>query len=235
MKKWFVMLVLALGIAALAGCGSEPAEDSKDQTIGAVEEEVKEPEQQEEAETPITVSPLPETIELNEISDCTLAVSIENGAVGAGEAGTAKMKVTVYDYEVFDLVDISKLEAGSIIELNQELITIETIETNELGTVVINGGLDVGGYELATNEDGVYYSIGYSDVKSYYEIGETELEISPDFTYVDASDLENGEKEYTLSDLTGSEETVNYEGTPHNTTILVENGVVTSMVRRYIP
>lgn len=235
MKKWFVMLMLTLGIAALTGCGSEPAEDSKDQTIGAVEEEVKEPEQQEEAETPITVSPLPETMDLNEISDCTLAVSIENGAIDAREADTAKMKVTVYDYEVFDLVDISKLEAGSIIELNQEPITIETIETNELGTVIINGGLDVGGYELATNEDGVYYSIGYSDVKSYYEIGETELEISPDFTYVDASDLETGEKEYTLSDLTESEETVNYEGTPHNTTILVENGIVTSMVKRYIP
>lgn len=235
MKKWFVMLTLTLGIAALTGCGSEPAEGSKDQTIGAVEEEVKEPEQQEEAETPITVSPLPETMDLNEISDCTLAVSIENGAIDAGEADTAKMKVTVYDYEVFDLVDISKLEAGSIIELNQEPITIETIETNELGTVIINGGLDVGGYELATNEDGVYYSIGYSDVKSYYEIGETELEISPNFTYVDASDLETGEKEYTLSDLTESEETVNYEGTPHNTTILVENGIVTSMVKRYIP
>lgn len=55
---------------------------------------------------------------------------------------------------MFDLVDISLLNVGSIIAINKEQIEISSIEINELGTVIINGGLDVGGYELITNEDG---------------------------------------------------------------------------------
>lgn len=55
---------------------------------------------------------------------------------------------------MFDLVDISLLNVGSIIAINKEQTEISSIEINELGTVIINGGLDVGGYELITNEDG---------------------------------------------------------------------------------
>lgn len=225
MKKRLVIFAAAMAIFAMAGCEKEQAEDTADQP-GVYTEETEEP---------TDVSPLPSKISLDEITDGVLAVSLKNGDIYSDGSEALKIKVTVYDYEVFDPAEISKLAAGDMIELNREQVTIETLEINELGTVMINGGLDAGGYELVTNEDGEYYSIGYSDVKNYEEIGETELEISSDFVYVDASDLENGENEYTLSDLTGSAQAVNYEGTPYNTTIVVENGMVTSMVKRYIP
>lgn len=69
------------------------------------------------------------------------------------------MKVKIYDYELFDLVDISLLEVGSIIVINKELVEVVSLERNELGTVIINGGLDAGGYELVTDGYGVFYSV----------------------------------------------------------------------------
>ncbi len=183
------------------------------------------------------VYPLPTTIDLNAIKDCTLAISIENGDIYAAEADTTKykMKVRVYDYELFDLADISMLDVGSIIEINKEQVEIASIERNELGTVIINGGLDVGGYELVTNENGVHYSIGYSDIKTYHEIGEIELVMSSEFVYIDASDPEGGEKKYTVADFTANNVFFEYNGTPHNTSIVVENGIVTSMIKIYTP
>lgn len=183
------------------------------------------------------VYPLPTTFDLNNIKDCTLAVSIENGDIYVTEADTRNytMKVRVYDYELFDLVDISLLEVGNVILINKEQVEISSIERNELGTVIINGGLDVGGYELVTNENGVFYSIGYSDIKIYHEIGEIELEISPEFIYIDASDPDSGEKKYTVADLTADDAFFEYKGNPHNTSIVVENGLVTSMTKSYTP
>ncbi len=184
------------------------------------------------------VRSLPTTIDLENITDCTLAVSIENGGIYTEEAGDAtevKMKVRVYDYELFDMVDVSMLEVGSILEINKEQIAITSIERNDLGNVSINGGLDVGGYEFHTDENGVYYSIGYSDIKTYYEIGEMVLTVSPEFVYTDASDLDNGEVNYIADDLLASDVNFDYSGTPHNTSIIVENGVVVSVKKVYMP
>lgn len=184
------------------------------------------------------VRPLSTTINLDNITDYTLAVSLEKGDIYAEKSGDAKevkMKVKIYDYELFDMVDVAMLEVGSILEINKEHIEITSIERNDLGNVSINGGLDVGGYELHTDENGVYYSIGYSDIKTYYEIGEIVLTVSPEFIYADTSDLDNGEVAYGLDELLASEEAFDYSGTPHNTSIVVENGVVVSMTKVYVP
>lgn len=184
------------------------------------------------------VCPLPTTIDLDNITECTLAISLENGDIyeeKSGDHKEVKMKVKVYDYELFDMVDVAMLEVGSILEINKEQIEVTSIERNDLGNISINGGLDVGGYELHTDENGVYYSIGYSDIKTHYEIGEIVLMVSQEFVYTDASDLDNGEKMYTVEELIASDNSLDYSGTPHNTSIVVEEGMVISMKRVYMP
>lgn len=241
MKKRIGMLLLTLGILSVAGCGKDPVNELPE-TIGAEEERESEekeqeiPEQEEEQEEKI-VSPMETLIDLNSLGDGTLAVSVESGAISCDEADTQqwKIKVTVYAQELYDPAKIAALENGSIIEIAKEQVTVSTVETNELGTVILNGGLDAGGYELITNEDGAYYSIGYSDMKTYAAVGETELPLAPEFVYIDASDLDAGETEYTVTELVENAETVLYEGTPNNTTILVENGKVISMTKVYTP
>ena len=155
---------------------SYPAQITEIYSIKMVKEAIKEDDDEMESEDEETteiqmgenevtgtavVSPLPTTIDLNNIRDCTLAVSIENGDIYASEADAAKytMKVKIYDYELFDLVDISLLEVGSIIVINKELVEVVSLERNELGTVIINGGLDAGGYKLVTDGYGVFYSV----------------------------------------------------------------------------
>lgn len=236
MKKCISIFLSILFVLSLAGCSKEPVSNVPEEPANdeIIAETVASEEDLQETEAPgtLVVKPLPVTIDLNNLMDCTLAVSVKDGDISAAdESGTIKMNVTVYDYELFDMVDISMLEVGSILEINQEKVEITSIETNEFGTVILNGGLDAGSYELFTNENGVYYSIGYSDLKTYFELGEVELTLSPEFVYVDASDLDAGEKEYTAEELLNME----YNGTPHNTSLIVENGMVTSMKKVYTP
>ena len=254
MKKYILFLVSIICVLTMIGCSKKGNYETENAVPG---NSVEENQTLEEAESTVTsqisdeaestelpetvesiiIEPLPTTIDLNNIKDCTLAVSIGCGDICALKSDNTKyaMKAKVYDYEVFDLVDISLLNVGSIIAINKEQIEISSIEINELGTVIINGGLDVGGYELITNEDGVYYSVGYSDIKTYYEIGEAELELAPEFVYIDGSDLDNEEKKYTLGDLSAIDVISGYEGTPHNTSIVVEDGFVTLMRKIYTP
>ncbi len=213
---------------------SYPAQIINVYGIKMIREAIEEVSSEMVIEEDLLVYPLPTTIDLNNIKDCTLAVSIEDGDIIKGDTGTYTMKVKVYEYELFDLVDISFLENGSVEEIviNKKVVKRSSIERNAMGAVIINGGLDVGGYQLVTDGNGVFYSIGYSDVKTYHELGEITLDVAADFAYVDASDLDAGEKKYTLEEVTSS---FDYSGTPRNTSIVVEDGVVTSMKKVYVP
>lgn len=256
MKKNSLIFVLALGILFLWGCGKETVNEQPDTLFQEtadddskeleVSEEGKMPETDtEEQEIPETdaeeqtkiVYPFPTIIDQDDLKNRTLAVSVENGAILSDETDLEKwkMNVTVYEQELYDMADISVLKAGDSIEINGELVTVTSVEINELGTVILNRGLDLGGYELLTDENGAYYSIGYSDVKNYKMIGEIEFPLSSEFIYKDESDLDAGVREYTISELMENAETVSYEGTPYNTTIVLEDGIVTSMTKIYTP
>lgn len=236
MKKRSLILVLALGILSLAGCGKETVNEQPDTSIEeSAGDDLKETEVSEKGETEekmLAVYPMPSLVNPDNLQDGTVAIAVEEGAIYSDEEQW-KMKVSVYDQELYDQTAIGSLTEGSAIVINQEEVTVTAIETNELGTVIINNGLDEGGYELMLNEDGRYYSIGYSDVRNYCLLGETELVLSPEFVYKDASDLDAGEKEYTVSEI--GKNAVAYEGTPHNTTIVIEDGMVTSMTKVYTP
>ncbi|MCD7765297.1 MAG: hypothetical protein LUH53_02090 [Lachnospiraceae bacterium] len=60
--------------------------------------------------------------------------------------------------ELFDLVDVNLMKAGDIIVLQGEEVTVETIEWDEDGSILINGGYgEENGHTLVTDEDTVYY------------------------------------------------------------------------------
>ena len=150
------------------------------------------------------------------------------------DTGKMQMDVTVYDYDKYDMVDISMLKVGDILVTHTGEVEIVSLDRNEFDAVFINGGLDEGGFDLITNEDGIYYESGYNDVKNWYEVGKATIRVSTDFTYYDLSDLEAGEiLYYPGSFLIG--EVTDYHFTPGNTTIRVENGQIMEMHRIYTP
>ena len=187
-------------------------------------------------DAPVAVVPLPETLNMDHLDNCMVAISLDKESVipCAGGAYPAQMKVTVYTYDVYDMVDIGLLEVGDVIVINQQDVVVTKLE-RESYLVRINGGLDNGGYDLRTDDNGVYYETGYSDAKTLYAIGQATLPVSPEFVFTDSADPENQSVDYSLDDLFKNETLFNVTFTPDNTSIVIEDGVVTQMYRRYTP
>ena len=182
-----------------------------------------------------TVSPLPVTIDMNNLTDCTVAVSFNKGDAYVDDNGAMQLKVKVYTYDLYDMVDIATLTPGDTITLRGEEVLVTDLVRTDSGAVQINGGLDAGGYELRTDEHTVYYEIGYSDVKTYFELGEAILTVSEDFVLVDSADPAGDAKTFTFTDLSTDMVAYLYGFDPNNTRIVFEGGAVTQMERVYTP
>lgn len=182
-----------------------------------------------------TISPLPVTVDMNNLTDCTVAVSIDTADLSADNAASKVLPVTVYTYDLYDMIDIAMLEVGDTIILRGEEVIITELVRTDAGGVQINGGLDMGGYELITNEDTVYFETGFSDVKTYFAVGTAVLPVSDDFVFTDSADLENAGSTFTFEDLFTDNVAHIFGYTPHNTRIIIQEGVVTQMERIYTP
>ena len=62
------------------------------------------------------------------------------------------------------MVDMAALNEGDTIVIRGQEVKITSIERNERG-ILINGGLDNGGYDFGTDDTTVWYECGYSDSK----------------------------------------------------------------------
>ena len=135
---------------------------------------------------------------------------------------------------MYDMVDIADLKVGDTIVRHAGEVKVVSKEQSETGTVSINGGLENGGFDLATDNCGTFYETGFNDVKNWYEIGEATIRVSVDFKGIDNANLEQGEVIICPGDFLIGEAT-NYAFTPCNTTVRVENGQIVEMNRVYTP
>ena len=237
MKKLLVLLMICCMCTA---CGTkEESAEVPEQAVEVVEEkeEVTEEAVVEEAEATegTKIVPLPTTIDMNALDNCTLAVSFEEGDAYVDDTGAMQLDVTVYTYDLYDMVDISNLKEGDIIVVQGNEVVVETLETLQSGLVFINGGMENGGYDLWHGDSGVYFEHGYNDVKSYYALGEATIRVSADFEFVDSSDLDKGEVTYYPGDFLTSDAGILYSFTPNNTSIVVEDGQIIQMTRIFTP
>lgn len=224
MKKYMIAALLICFL--LTGCGNDTAapETTQVPTTAAAAEQ---------AAPAVRIYPLPDTT-LENLSDAILSVSLEEGNAFVDDTGKMQMDVTIYTYDKYDMVDISLLKVGDILVTHAGDVEITDLARTENGTLLINGGLDENGFDLVTDETGVFFERGYSDAKNWYELGKDIIRVSVDFIYRDTSDPEAGEILYYPGDfLIGA--VPDYRFTPHNTTIRVENGQIIEMHRVYTP
>ena len=167
-------------------------------------------------------------------SDAILAISLEEGGAYVDDSGAMQMDVKLYTYYRYDMVDIAMMQVGDILLTYDGEVEITALERTASGTVCINGGLEAGGFDLVTNDDGIYYELGFSDTKNWYEVGEVTIRVSGDFEGHDYSDLDKGEVIFYPGDFL-SAGFVNYHFNPHNTTIRVEAGQVVELNCVYVP
>ena len=228
MKKCILMTLVICFL--LTGCKSRDGGNGSD----AVPDVTQPISTTAAAEQPASrILPLPDPTMAN-LNDATLSVSLEEGGAYVDDTGKMQMDVKIYTYDKYDMVDISMLKVGDILVTHSGDVEITALVREESGTVLINGGLDENGFDLITDETGIFYERGYNDAKNWYEIGQATIRVSVDFMYHDTSDLEAGELlYYPGSFLIG--EVTDYNFTPYNTTIRVEGGQIMEMHRVYTP
>ena len=181
------------------------------------------------------INPLPETLDINALDNCTVAISLEKGDAKLSDNGKMVMDVTVYSYELYDMVDIASLEENDVIVRKNEEITVTEVERLESGLVRINGGEENGGFDLVSNDSTVYYETGMNDIKAYYELGKVTLPVSDEFEYIDKSDLDTEAKIYYPGDFLTDDVDIEYNFSPNNTSIVIENGTIIKMHKVYMP
>ena len=217
MKKTLsIILGLILSIGLFAGCSTQT--ENKNEEINTM-----------------TINPLPETVSIDNLNNCTVAVSLEKGDAKVSDSGKMVMDVTVYSYELYDMADIMSLNKDDIIVRKNEEIKVTELEHLDSGLVRINGGEENGGFDLVSNDGNVYYESGMNDMKAYYEVGKATIPVSDDFEYIDESDLDSEAKIYYSGDFLEDDSGIEYNFTPNNTSIVIENGTVIKMNKVYMP
>ena len=221
MKK--MILLLAAVCLLVTGCGKKEAAKS---------EPAQESQQTQETQA-VTVTPLPDTT-MENLTDAILSVSLEEGGAYVDNTGKMQMDVKIYTYDKYDMVDIAALKEGDIIVTHAGEVEVTSLNRTESGLIFVNGGQEEGGFDLFTDDSGVYYEVGFNDAKNWYEVGEATIRVSVDFIGYDNADPEQGEVVlYPGSFLVG--EVTDYNFTPYNTTIRIEAGQIVEMTRVFVP
>ena len=233
MKKLLVFMIMSAFL--ITGCSN-----TVNTATGGTETKNTETETKAEAaentvqEVPaVTVKPLPDTT-MENLTDAILSVSLAEGDAYVDDAGIMQMDVKIYTYDKYDMVDIAALKEGDTMVTRAGEVVVTFMERSESGTIYINGGLEEGGFDLVTDDSGFFYETGFNDARNWYEVGTATIRVSADFEGRDESDPEQGEVILYPGDfLVGA--VSNYDFTPYNTTVRVEEGQIVEMTRRYVP
>ena len=220
MKKYLLMMLVIC--AMLAGCSYVEVENG----VEAASTEVN------QVQSAVKINPLPDTV-MESLNDSILSVSLEEGGAYVDDTGVMQMDLKIYTYDKYDMVDISMLKVGDILVTNGGEVQVQAMEQTD-NVISINGGLEAGGFDLATDESGIFFEQGYNDAKNWYEVGEATIRVSVDFMYYDNSYMDAGERVYYPGDFLFGAVT-DYNFTPYNTTVRVENGQIVEMFREYMP
>ncbi|MBR5266139.1 MAG: hypothetical protein IKV63_05950 [Clostridia bacterium] len=231
MRKFIVLLtVLCL---MLAGCSNQKTEAT---TAAATESTTAATEATqaatEKVEAGNTILPLEDST-MENLTDAILAVSLEEGGAYVDGDGRMQMDVKIYSYDKYDMVDVSNLKVGDVLVRNDGEVEITSLEQNDAGTILVNGGLENGGFDLGTDDCGLFFEIGYDDAKNWYEVGEATIRVSTEFKFIDNMNPDKEIVVYPGDFLNGT--VTDYNFTPRNTTIRVEEGQIVEMNRVYNP
>ena len=239
MKK---LLPLLLIVCLLTACAPQNTVQNTAQNTppdtgsNSAQTETQPPAATEPTETePAPIAPLPSTVDLSAAEDCTLFVSFEEDDFSTDADGRTLLTVSVYDYERFDMVDMAMLQEGSTILLRGEEVTVTALERLEDGTLLINGGVFEGGYEMGTDESTVFFEVRENDHREFYLLGEITLPLSTDFVLTDNAVPDNPGLTFDAAALAAGEVAYIYTFCPLNTTARISGGEIVSMERRYIP
>ena len=237
MKKRLI-LVIALCLTALTACSTNPT-SSTQSAQPSQSTQTAQPAESTQSPAPAAqtkdIKPQPMAMANMDLKHpkegFTAPVSFAAADVKKdGDKITLTMKV--YEQELFDAVEVSQLKAGDTITAGGEEVKITKIEEIKTGGVAINGGYDNGGITLFPGDGGTYYQVKENDAKTYQEVGTATLPLGDKFELLD--NAKNDNKKLTSQDMTTlKDDSIGFN--ENNTTVTVENGVITNITRAYMP
>ncbi len=183
---------------------------------------------------PKLISPLPSGLDAAALTDCTVPAMFTSDDF-RWMGGNLTMKV--FSEDLYDAVEVSLMEPGDTLVYSGEKIIVETVE-DESGMIAVNGGLENGGAWLQAGDGGTYRACQWDDHSVYSELGTAHLPLSEEFRIIDCGEnptdpsdtLTSGQKFY-LETL----EEWRRHFYPLNTRVVVEDGIITEINRRWIP
>lgn len=172
----------------------------------------------------------PTPVDINDIQNCSVRASVLS-ATDSIYGYEIEVEVTVFD--TYDAEYISTLQVGDTIVIASQPVVIITLEYSE-NAVVINGDAQGETYYLRSEEsryEGRYAVTPVLDGPSGIYDCVLTLPVSENFIFTDDSDPKNPGAVYTFKDLVYDESLREAGFTQNNTTIAIEDGVVTQMHR----
>lgn len=178
------------------------------------------------------VAPLPSGISSENIENAFVPARFKVSDFNWDE-NTLTMEVLSED--LYDVVDVCQLSAGDTILYMGDVIVVDSIRRNG-NLLEINGGLgEKGGAWLQAYEGGTWRAVQFDDHSVYSKVGKVKVPVSDDFVIVDCGEFYEDPYDTVRIDRRQYLETCRDYFFELNTRVLVEDGKVVSIERRWIP
>lgn len=180
------------------------------------------------------IAPLSSGIDVNNLQDCTVAASFS--ADDFRWMG-GNLCVNIYTEDLYDAVEVANLQPGDTIVYQSEPLIVSAKKELNNG-IEINGGVENGGCLLESEDGGTYSARLMDDHSVYTLLGKKEIPLSDSFMLIDCGEqpddpvdtIRTNQKRY-IENLPAHRQNF----MPVNTKIVIENGVIKSIARRWIP
>ena len=205
-------------------------ETNNEATSDMVEEQIEEGEH--------VIHPLKSGIDINNIEDAMVSGDFE---ITDFDFENKTLKVTLYERDIYDAVDITTMKVGDSIIINDETFPIESI-SEENGFIDINGGYTESefGMTFMGEDGGTFRTLLLDDYATYSKLGEVTLSIGEEFKIHDFVCGDYGEEpvetdweniQAFINELPDWDTGFGY----HNTELRIVNNKVVDITRHWVP
>ena len=257
MKKIVSLLLASLLALSLTACGGAktPAEETQptEETQSAEEKQSAEETQLAEgsqpmeevqivegsqsaeepaAEVPATdiIAPLPVEFDAENPGTCQRPADIDVASLK--KDGSVQM--TLYKVDLYDAAQISQIAKGKTIVYDGKPVGVTGVEKKN-GVILINGGMDNGGFELVGHDGGTFIVCGWDDYPTYTALGTVRAVIGKNVVMTDASNLDSEPVVTVGANIPAALTAENTAFNHYNTTVTFEKGVLTAIDVVYTP
>ena len=180
------------------------------------------------------IKPLPAGYSADSLTDCTVPAVFSSDDFNMD---SSSLTMTVYSEDYYDAVEVSQMQAGDTLVFQDRKIVVATINDAD-GILTVNGGIEEGGAYLCGGEGGTYRSLQLDDHPVYSRLGRVTLPVSGDLVIIDCGEDPDTPQDTITTDAgrylkqaTGWRR----DFSELNTRVLIEHGVVTRIIRHWIP